>query len=120
MKLGYEEDAYGNRQPVEVEDFDMEEVYRRVDGFNAGENLDQRDAVREALWAILDAVIPEKMRNGDPGFVESVGRNTMIFALACGHNSSSSRKVCNLAKEIGVTPKYASKRLAVMRKRCGM
>ena len=54
MRLGFEEDADGNSSPVGVEDFDMEEVYRRLDGDTEPESP-QKDAVRVALRAIIDA-----------------------------------------------------------------
>lgn len=119
MRLGFEEDADGNPAPVGVEDFDMEEVYRRLDGETEPESP-QKDAVRVALRAIIDAIMPPKMRSGDAEFLSSVGRNAIILAFAVGHHSISTRRVVDIAKTVGVSPEYARKRLMIIRRRCHM
>jgi hypothetical protein len=119
MRLGFEDDTDGNTSPVGVEDFDMEEVYRRLDGETEAE-APEKDAVRVALRAIIDAIMPPKMRSGDANFLASVGRNAVILAFAVGHHSISTRRVVDIAKTVGVSPEYARKRLMTIRRRCRM
>ena len=121
MKLGFEEDADGNRQRVGVTQFDFDEVARSLGDPVMDESDVKREAGRAAILAVLDTLIPNGTKAGNHAVaLLAIGRNAVLLAYACGHGSVGQKKMSELCNVLGVNQRRANWYLQRVKRRAGM